>query len=165
MYSKIKYYLKEIILFVVVMTLFANAVSFYKSMDLPEKKFDPLNITLIDGTKYHYTKEKPLLVHFWATWCPSCNLEAANIQKISESFEVITIAVKSGTNEDIQKYMQENALTFYVINDKEAFIAREYNIGVFPTTFIYDKNGEVVFSEVGYTSTLGLYLRMWFAAL
>lgn len=165
MYSKIKYYLKEIILFVVVMTLFANAVSFYKSIDLPEKKFQPLNLTLIDGTKYQYKKQKPLLVHFWATWCPTCNLEAANIQKISESFEVITIVVKSGSNEDIQKYMQENKLTFHVINDTEAFFAREYNIEVFPTTFIYDKNGEVAFSEVGYTSTFGLYLRMWFAGI
>ncbi len=165
MYSKIKYYLKEIVLFIVVMTLFANALSLYKSMDLPEKKFDPLNITLIDGTKYQYKNDKPLLVHFWATWCPTCNLEASNIQKISEDFEVITIAVKSGSNKDIQKYMKKNRLSFNVINDKEAFITREYHISVFPTTFIYNTNGEVVFSEVGYTSTFGLYLRMWWAEI
>ncbi len=165
MYAKIKHYAKEIAIFVVVMTLFANAISLYKSIDLPEKQFNPLNATLIDGTKYHYPQGKPLLVHFWATWCPTCNLEASNIETISKDFEVLTIAVKSGTNEEIQKYMQEHKLTFKVINDSEAFIAGEFSIGAYPTTFIYNKENQVVFSEVGYTSTLGLWLRMWWASL
>ena len=38
-----------------------------------------------------------------------------------------------------------------------------FNISVFPTTIIYDKNRDIVFSDVGYTTTPGLCLRMKWA--
>ncbi|MEA3330284.1 MAG: redoxin domain-containing protein, partial [Campylobacterota bacterium] len=103
-------------------------------------------------------------IHFWATWCPACSMEASNIQTISEHYEVLTFAVKSDKNE-IGKYMKENTLNFNVINDKSGFIAHKFKISVYPTTFIYDKDKNLVFSEVGYTSTWGLWLRMWWAGL
>jgi len=52
-----------------------------------------------------------------------------------------------------------------VINDKNAFYANKYNIKVYPTTLIYDKNKNLIFSEVGYTSTFGLKIRLWWAGL
>ena len=115
-----------------------------------------MNITL--------PNDKPILIHFWATWCPTCSVEASNIETISEHYEVLTFAVKSD-KDDIAKYMKENALTFNVIKDKNALIAHRFKISVYPTTFIYDKDKNLVFSEVGYTSTWGLWLRMWWAGL
>ena len=52
-----------------------------------------------------------------------------------------------------------------MVNDKESLYAQDFKISGYPTTFIYDKDRKLVFSEVGYTSTLGLYLRMWWASL
>ncbi|MGB5918520.1 redoxin domain-containing protein [Arcobacter sp.] len=91
---------------------------------------------------------------------PICKLEAANIEKISKEYEVITIAVQSGSKEEIQKYLKQNNLTFKVVNDDDGFYSQKFNIKGFPTTFIYDKNKKLRFSEVGYTSTVGLYARM-----
>jgi len=164
MKEKIKHYIKEILLFVIVMTLFANIISLYKSTELNKEPIKIMQLTLIDNTNYTVPKDKPLLIHFWATWCPTCSLEASNIQRISEDYEVITIAVKSDSKE-IMHYMKENNLNFKVVNDKNGIIASEFNIAAYPTTFIYDKNKELLFSEVGYTSTFGLYLRMWWANL
>ncbi len=163
MKSKITHYLKEIIIFFIVMTVLANAISLYKSIDLKKEQFNLTNITLLDGEKFTPKTDKPLLVHFWADWCPTCSMEASNIQRVSQYYEVLTIAVKSGSDENIKKYLQENNLNFKVINDKNAFIARDFNIAAYPTTFIYDKDKNLVFSEVGYTSTLGLFVRMWWA--
>ncbi|MEO1954179.1 MAG: redoxin domain-containing protein, partial [Campylobacterales bacterium] len=77
--------------------------------------------------------------------------------------EVLTIAVNSGSTKDIKDYMKERNLTFRFINDKDAYLAKKFNISAYPTTFIYDKDKKLVFSEVGYTSTLGLYIRMLLA--
>ncbi len=165
MKEKIIHYAKEIITFIVIMTILANIISLYKSSDLNKSSFNLENITLLDASSYKVDDTKPVLVHFWATWCPTCKLEASNIDTIADSFEVLTIAVKSGTNQDINKFLQENDLNFKVVNDNNGMIANEYNLAAYPTTFIYDKNREVVFSEVGYTSTFGLYLRMWWAGL
>ncbi len=167
MKEKLKHYTKEITIFIVVMTLFANIISFYKSGNLNKEPLPNLSFRLIDNSNYSFSdrdNSKPILIHFWATWCPTCSLEATNIQTISESYEVLTIAVKSSKNE-IQDYMLENNLSFKVVNDESGALARKLQIAAYPTTFIYDKEGNLFFSDVGYTSTFGLWLRMWWAAL
>ncbi len=167
MKNKFIHYAKEIVIFVIVMSVIANIISFYKSTDLNNEPLSSMNLTLIDNTNYkidNSTTSKPLLIHIWATWCPTCKLEAKNIQIISQDYEVVSIAVKSSKS-DIQDYMLENDFNFKVVVDEDGSLASRFNIAVFPTTFIYDKNKKVVFSEVGYTSTFGLYLRMWWAGL
>jgi thiol-disulfide isomerase/thioredoxin len=116
---------------------------------------------LIDNTVYKFPSDKPVLIHFWATWCPTCKLEAANIEFISKHFEVVTIAVDSGTSAKLRAYIKEKNYTYRVVNDSLKHLSKEFNIAGFPTTFIYDKNKKLIFSEVGYTSIIGLYLRMW----
>jgi thiol-disulfide isomerase/thioredoxin len=165
MKSKLMYYTKEIVIFTVVMIIFANLLSLYKSSDLKKSSFNLVNIELIDGTKFKVDENKPLLVHFWATWCPTCKAEASNIDTVSNNFQVLTIAVKSGNNEDIFSYLKDNEYSFKTLNDNSGVVSSEFNIAAFPTTFIYDKNKKLVFSEVGYTSTWGLWLRMWWAGL
>ncbi len=162
--KKLKHYTKEIITFLIFMTIVTNALSLYKSSDLNKNALQPINITLLNNENYKYPDEKPLLIHFWATWCPTCKIEASNIQTISENFEVLTIAVNSGNSEKIQKYMHERELNYKVFNDENGFFAKEFKISAYPTTFIYDKDKNLVFSEVGYTSTWGLLLRMWWVS-
>lgn len=165
MKEKLKHYMKEIIFFVIFMTVIANVMSLYRSTELNKEAFLATNISLLNAQEYIIERDKPLLVHFWATWCPTCKLEASNIQTISKSFDVLTIAVKSGTDTEINNFLKENDLNFKVHNDKNALFSSEYKIAAYPTTFIYDKNKELIFSEVGYTSTWGLWLRMWWASL
>jgi len=161
----LKKYIKEIVSFVIILTILANIVSYYKSTDLNKDTLDFTSVKLLDDTLYDIAKQKPILIHFWATWCPICDVEASNIQKISNNFEVITIAVDSTSTKEIKNYLEKHNLSFKVINDLDKQYAKKFNISVFPTTFIYDKHQNLVFSEVGYTSTIGLYLRMIWASL
>ena len=163
--NRVKHYLKEITLFIVVMTIFANIISIYKSSDLNKEVLTLRSITLMNQEEYRLDNSRPLIIHFWATWCPTCKLEASNIELISKQYDVITIAVNSGSNVDIKRYLDENNFTFRVVNDKNSIYASKFKIAAYPTTFIYDKNRNLVFSEVGYTSTIGLYLRMWWAGI
>ena len=84
---------------------------------------------------------------------------------ISKRYQTLTIAVKSGSDLEIKNYLDEKNLDFAVTNDKYGAYAKEFNIAAYPTTLIYNSDGELVFSEVGYTSTVGLFLRMWWASL
>lgn len=165
MKNRILHYIKEIILFIFVMTLFANVVSLYKSQDLNKEKLFLHSSKLIDNSTYTIRDEKPIMVHIWATWCPVCKAEIDNIQRLSQYYEIITIAVNSGSDYTLNEYLKENNLDLKVINDKEGTLAKKLNIAVYPTTLIYDKNKNLVFSEVGYTSTLGLWMRMLWSSL
>lgn len=161
MKDKIKKYIKEGLIFIVMLAIALNAMSYYQSLDLNKDKLDIESFTLLDNTEYSLAKDKPLLVHFWANWCPTCKFEAANIEKISKDYEVITIAVQSGSKELIEKYLEEHKLTFKVVNDEDGFYSKKFNINIFPTTLIYDKEKNLKFSEVGYLTTAGLYSRMF----
>ncbi len=163
--NKIVHYLKELVIFLVVMTIFANIISLYKSQELNSESLKLNNVYLLDNVKYEIDNSKPILVHIWATWCPTCKLEAGNIEMVSKYFNVLTIAVKSGSDDELKNYLNENHYSFNVINDNDGTLSSEFNIGAYPTTFIYDKNKKLVFSEVGYTSTFGLALRLWWASL
>lgn len=162
MNDKIKKYTKEILIFIVLVGVFTNGLSYYKSLDLNKNKLNMMTMKLLDGTNYIMPRNKPILVHFWATWCPTCKLEAPNIEKISKDYEVITIAVQSGSKENIQNYLKKHKLSFRVVNDLDGFYAQKFNIQTFPTTLIYDQDKNLKFSEVGYTTTAGLYARMIF---
>lgn len=106
---------------------------------------------------------QPLVVHFWATWCPTCRAEAGNIDAVAENNPVVTVAVKSGSDADLMNYLNENDLHFEVVNDRDGTLSNAFKIGVFPTTIILDSDGKVFWSETGYTTSWGLKLRLWLA--
>jgi len=163
--QKIKHYLKEGVIFLLVMSILANILSLYNAQTLNKQPLTLKEITLLSGEKFHIDPTKPVLIHFWATWCPTCKLEADNIQRISNYYQVVTIAVNSGANEDILKYLKEKDLSFRVVNDQYGIYAKEFQIAGYPTTFIYNAEQKLVFSEVGYTSSFGLWLRMIWSSL
>jgi len=163
MKDKLKKYIKEILKFVILLAIILNVVSYFKSQDLNKEQLNIQTFKLLDNSTYTTPTNKPILVHFWATWCPTCEIEASNIEKISKDYEVITIATQSEDNENIQKYLDKNNLSFKVVNDEDGALSRKFNIKAFPTTLIYDENKNLTFSEVGYTSTFGLYVRMWWS--
>lgn len=163
MNQKIKKYLISFIKYAIFFIVVINLVSYYKSLDLNKNRLEIRSFELLDGTNYEIEKDKPLLIHFWASWCPICALEEQNIETISKDYQVITIATQSGSSEEIKEYLEKNNLSFKVVNDNLATLSREFNIKAFPTTFIYDKNQNLKFSEVGYSSTFGLKLRLWWS--
>lgn len=165
MKKKIIKYFKEITLFFLMMIVFANILSLYRSNELNKEALNISNATLLNNNLYTIPKDKALLVHFWATWCPICKAEAPNIQTISEKYSVLTIAYKSGDDEEIKEYLKKYNLSFNVANDYNGSITKNFGVSIFPTTIIYDKKGDVIYSDVGYTSTLGLWFRMWWASL
>ncbi|WP_457744351.1 redoxin domain-containing protein [Sulfurimonas sp.] len=165
MQSKIKHYFKEILYFIVTMTILANGISLYKSQSLSNAPLNLSSVKLINNSIYTIDTTKPILINFWATWCPTCKLEAGNINLLAKKYQIITIAVQSGSDLEIQKYLHDHNYTYKVINDRDSTLARKFKIAGFPTTFIYDKNNNLVFKEVGYTSTVGLWLRILWATL
>ena len=148
-----------------ILTILLNILSYYKSLDLNKQSFTLQSLKLIDQEIFNVKKDKPLLVYVWATWCPICKIESNHIQTLSNYFEVLTIAVDSGSDEDLKKYLMENNFNFKVYNDKNRAISSQMNIKGYPTIFIYDKQKQLQFTDVGYTSTFSLYLKMLWAGL
>lgn len=156
----IKSTLKEITIALVLLFIMSNIISYIRAPELGSTQLPQIEVRLIDGSTYQVEKGKPLIIHFWATSCPACKLEAPNIEAVSKEYDVLSIAVNSGSDEKVKAYMQEHGLSFKVLNDVEGAWTTEFKIEVYPTTFIYDAKGELRFTEVGYTTTAGLLARL-----
>jgi len=110
--------------------------------------------------------DQAILIHFWATWCPVCAVENDNIQAISEDYKVLNIAIQSGSDDEIKKYAEENNLKLgNIINDQSGSLSRLFGVKGTPSSFFINTEGRIQFVEVGYTSTLGYRLRLWWAGL
>jgi thiol-disulfide isomerase/thioredoxin len=151
---------KEVIIALVLLFVISNIISYIRQPELGKTQLPKIEAHLIDGITYQMQEGKPIILHFWATSCPACKLEAPNIEAVSKKYEVLSIAVNSGSNEDIRAYMDNNGLSFNVLNDQEGRWSTAYKIEAFPTTFIYDAKGKLRFTEVGYTTTAGLMARL-----
>ena len=151
---------KEFVISMVFLFILTNIISYVRKPTLDSERLPRLDVQLLDRSEYHVKNGTPLIVHFWATWCPTCKLEASNIESISKDYEVLTIAVNSGSDKEIKAYMKERGLTFHVLNDSEGKWAQQFKVEAYPTTFIYDSQGILKFTEVGYTTTAGLLARL-----
>lgn len=108
-------------------------------------------------------KGRPVLVHFWATWCPICKMEQGSIDKLSKEYPVITIASQSGDASAVQAYLTEQQLNFPVLLDEDGVLLQRFGLHGVPATFVIDAQGKIVFREVGYTTGWGLRTRLWLA--
>ena len=142
--------------------ILTNIISYMRKPELVQTRLPNIEAVLLDGSQFKVEEGKPLVIHFWATWCRTCKLEASNIERVSKKYEVLTIAVNSGDDKKIKTYLKERGLTFKVLNDSDGKWARQFKVEAFPTTFIYDGQGELRFTEVGYTTTAGLLARLGF---
>jgi thiol-disulfide isomerase/thioredoxin len=110
--------------------------------------------------------DKGTLIHFWATWCPVCNLENDNVQAISEDYKVLNIAIQSGSDLEIQAHAEENNMKLdNIINDQSGSIAKLFGVKGTPSSFFVNTKGQIQFTEVGYVTTLGYRFRLWWAGL
>lgn len=109
---------------------------------------------------------QPVLIHLWATWCPICDITKGSVESVAEDYRVINIATQSGDDDQLLTYAQQNGLNpAWIVNDLDGQLMRQFGAKAVPADFIVAPNGDIAFVEVGYTSELGLRLRLWWAGL
>lgn len=120
----------------------------------------------IDGTHalQDFKKLKsPVLVYFFAEWCPICKVQHSVIEGINESYPVIGIAMQSGTLDAVKKYVNDRGIKFDVVNDASGMISADYGVNGVPASFIVDTQGIIQYSTRGYATEAGLRSRLWLA--
>jgi len=106
-----------------------------------------------------------VVVHFWATWCPICKASEDNITRLMGSWPIVTVAMQSGDEVAVQRHLQQAALPWPTALDPQGTLARAWGVRAVPATVILDRQGRVAAASMGYTSTLGLWARLWWVRL
>lgn len=126
----------------------------------------PIHAQLLNGELVSLTNYagKPVLIHFWASWCAICRFEESSIAAIAEDYAVLSFASQSGDADSVRRYVQERGLGYPVIVDEHGVWAQLYGVRGFPSSFIIAADGSIYDVEVGYSSNWGLRLRLFLAS-
>lgn len=141
------------------------AIKTYMQRNLVEGTAPTLQGNLLNGQPVDLQsyRGKSVLVYFWATWCPMCKLQNSSIDSIQHHYKVITIAMNSGPGSEVKAYIDKHNLSYPVITDEHGSIAKRYGVSGVPTSFVIDANGDIAYTEMGYTTNWGLRFRLWLA--
>jgi peroxiredoxin len=113
-------------------------------------------LTDIDGSevKLSALRGRPVMINFWATWCPPCRSEIPDIVKLYKSthkegsYEILGIATKSD-NQTIKAFAQEFGMTFPIVPDVDSRTTSLYHVLPIPTSFFIDKEGIIRDVRIG----------------
>ncbi len=99
---------------------------------------------------------KPIVLNFWASWCPPCQSEMPEFNRVYEevgdNITFMMVDIVDGqreTKEDGMQYIKEQGFSFPVYFDTEQDAANTYGIGPLPTTIFIDRDGNIVTGAQG----------------
>lgn len=99
---------------------------------------------------------KPLLINFWATWCPPCVEELPLLNRFfaenhANGWQVLGIAVDRV--DSVQSFLKRNSLKFPVAVDGAGGLALSRALGnpagSLPFSVVYAPSGDVVYRKIG----------------
>lgn len=94
-----------------------------------------------------------VLIDFWAVWCAPCIAAFPQLSHLQDDFggsgfQVLGVAVYSGTREDVGKFLADHPVTYPMVVGDESLTERFGVIG-YPTYFLIAPNGSVYRQYVG----------------
>ncbi|MCP3867010.1 MAG: TlpA family protein disulfide reductase [Gammaproteobacteria bacterium] len=112
---------------------------------------------LIDLDEQHHTlnsfQGKPVIVNFWATWCPPCREEMPSMERAWQQLEtegIAMIGINVGENFDqVFGFTGEYDVSFPLLLDTDGKATEQWPIRGLPTTYILNPDGKVIYQAVG----------------
>ncbi|MBD3807388.1 MAG: redoxin domain-containing protein [Epsilonproteobacteria bacterium] len=152
---------KEILIFLLFLFVASIVINLFRQPDVPNNALKFLEVNIVGKNKvYKIPQDRPFVVVFWGSWCPICKQDLPNFNEVTKEYSVIAVGVNSGSDSDILDFLKTNDISLETINDDNGKIASKFNISAYPTTLIYNKDGNLKFTEVGYITTAGLKARL-----
>lgn len=91
---------------------------------------------------------KPVLLYFWASWCPNCTVQSPRIQGFHETFGESLTVLSINVGESAQRagtYLSSNGWTFPCVLSSNAVVSA-YNVYAIPDAVLLDADGLVIFN-------------------
>ncbi|MEB6539196.1 protein disulfide oxidoreductase [Serratia plymuthica] len=163
--AKLRRWGRELLILLLIVLAVVMAMDWLRAPQAPAA-FDAQALTTLSGERVslaQLSRDKPLLVYFWASWCGVCRFTTPYVARLAEEGgNVLTVALRSGDDLQVEQWLARKRLTLPVVNDSRGELSAQWQVGVTPTLVVISQ-GKVVQSTTGWTSYWGMKLRLWWA--
>lgn len=164
MHQKLISYLLATLKYLTLFILIYAVVNFWRAPTLPlapQLSYHTQQGQMIDVVSSSH--QAPILVYFWGSWCGVCRSTSPNVQALhDDGYHVVTVAVSSGSDQELGAYMNQHQYSFTTINDTHSQIFSTWQGKVTPS-FVILSDGKAVQSFTGLAPLWSLKLRLWWA--
>lgn len=109
----------------------------------------PFSLTDLSGKAVSLAdyKGKPLIINFWATWCPPCKAEMPELQRARDArkdagLEVLAINFKEKP-ETAADFVRKNGYSMAFLLDELGVAGKDYQVFGLPTSYFVDRSGTI----------------------
>ncbi|MDH5183099.1 MAG: TlpA family protein disulfide reductase [Gammaproteobacteria bacterium] len=91
---------------------------------------------------------KVVLLNFWATWCPPCVHEMPSMDRLQDSlkgqpFTILAVNMAEEA-ETVRTFLKRDVkVNFPVLLDSKGLALKDWDVFVYPTSYIIDKQGRI----------------------
>ena len=102
---------------------------------------------------------KPFIVSFFATWCPPCMNELATISKVYDDWrkqtgvKIFSVSVDQAIDEaKVYALFERSNYSYELLLDQNGEFAQAMKVSSIPHMFLFDGNGKLVYTHVGFSN-------------
>ncbi len=98
---------------------------------------------------------QPVLLEFWATWCPPCRDSIPHLNELYEKFKdrgLVIVGVTAESNQVIRKFQKDVPMEYPTATDNGGRLAEKMGVSGIPSAFLANKAGIIVWQ--GHPATL-----------
>lgn len=125
--------------------------------ELPEvgRSLPDINLPDLDGNIVRLSdyRGRPVLINFWATWCPPCRTEMDDLEAFYYEHQeegLMILAINSGESREVAaEFAKEAGLSFSVLLDEDYSISDRWLINNLPTSILVGRDGVVKVIHIG----------------
>jgi thiol-disulfide isomerase/thioredoxin len=128
-------------------------------LSLPSWQGEPRGLASLRG--------RPVLLNFWASWCPPCVVEMPSLELLAtrfeaEGLEVLAINYRE-TDAAVRRFVEQTSLSLPVLRDRDGGAAKAFGVRIFPSSIAIGRDGRARFSVTGEVDWMGADAHRWLA--
>jgi peroxiredoxin len=126
--------------------------------EMIDTKAPRFSVRSINGKKFKSKDlaDKIIVINFWFTNCPPCKKEIPQLNKLKEEFKdknVVFLAFALDLEYKIDKFLKKNTFKYDIVEDAR-WITEKFDIKVYPTNIIINKDGAIAYYKSSYRADI-----------
>lgn len=132
---------------ILILPVFAEVMPDFK---LPDMAREDISLSSLLG-------KGPVIIDFWADYCKPCKEAMPALNTLAEKYEGLTVVMISidapKAQSRAKSYLKSKNFKFVTLFDPDQTLAKKLNVVNPPHSFILNKEGEIIYSHVGFDAS------------